>query len=127
MVYDIVTNPKGPALLATITGSVPSGDPPDLYAFQVVGNRLFALDTNSESVLAFNFDVAHSTLQPTGCVRATNRLLPLRHGRLAHGELIHLPINNPDMITVLDANLLAGGEPPLVTTIATGIWPNQVA
>jgi hypothetical protein len=31
------------------------------------------------------------------------------------------------MITVLDANLLAQGQQPLITNIATGIWPNQVA
>ncbi len=127
MVYDIVTNPKSPALLATITGSVPSGVPPYLYAFQVVGNRLFALDTNSESVLAFNFDVAHSNFSQLAAYGLPIDFYPYAMAVSPDGALIYLPINNPDMITVLDANLLAGGEPPLVTTIATGIWPNQVA
>ena len=125
LVFDISSNPKSPALLTTITGNVPGSGPPYLYAFQVVGNRLFALDTASESVLAFNFDVAHSDFSQLAVYRPPNFTYNLAVS--PDGALIYLPINNPDMITVLDANLLAGGQPPLITNIATGIWPYQVA
>jgi hypothetical protein len=108
-------------------GNVPGYGPPYLRAFQVVGNRLFALDWNSISVLAFNFDVAHSNFSqlatyqlPTGSYTYSLAVSP-------DGALVYLPIENPDMITVLDANLLAGGQSPLITNIATGIWPYQVA
>ena len=127
MVYDIVTNPKSPTLLATITGSVPSGVPPYFYSFQVVGNRLFALDTNSQSILAFNFDDVHLNFSQLAVYQLPSNAITYLFAVSPDGALIYFPINNPDMIMVLDANLLAGGLPPLITNIATGIWPYQVA
>lgn len=128
LVFDINGNPKSPTLLATITGSVFSGVPPYLYSFQVVGNRLFALDLDSGSVLAFNFDDVHSNFSQLAAYRITT--IDYSAVGLAvspDGALVYFANENPDMITVLDANLLAGGQPPLITNIATGITPYQVA
>ena len=127
VVYDISSNPKSPTLLATITGSVPDGSSPYFYGFQVIGNRLFALDINSGSILAFNFDIAHMNFSQLATYRITSDYYSAGLAVSPDGALIYLSNVNPDMITVLDANLLAGGEAPLITNIATGIWPGQVA
>jgi IPT/TIG domain len=127
MVYNIATNPKSPTLLATITGSVPSGVPPYLNSFQVVGNRLFALDTNSQSILAFNFDDVHLNFNQLAVYQLPSNATTYLFTVSPDGALIYLPIYNPDMVMVFDANLLAGGQPPFITNIATGIFPYQVA
>ena len=124
LVFDIDNYPEPPTLVATITGNVPGPYPPYLYYFQVVGNRLFALDTNSNSVLAFNF------VPPSNFSQLAAYQLPSAYGGLTvspDGALIYLPISNPDMITVLDANQLINGQAPLITNIATGVFPYQVA
>ena len=81
--------------------------------FQVVGNRLFALDINSGSVLAFNFDVAHSNFSQLAIYRLPSDYSTYNLAVSPDGALIYLPINNPDMITVLDANL--SGRRPAAT------------
>ena len=127
MVYNVATNPKSPTLLATITGSVPGGAAPWLYSYQVVGNRLFATDINSNSILAFNFDDVHLNFNQLAAYK-----LPITEAYdfmtvSPDGALIYLPVVNPDMIAVFDANLLVENQPPFITNIATGIYPYTVA
>jgi DNA-binding beta-propeller fold protein YncE len=127
MVYDIATNPKNPTLLATITGSVPGGITPYLNSFQVVGNRLFALDTNSQDILAFNFDDVHMNFDQLAVYKLPISLTDDLFTVSSDGALLYLPVINPDMVIVLDANLLVENQPPFITNIATGIYPFQVA
>lgn len=93
----------------------------------MVGNRLFALDSSSESVLAFNFDAVHSNFSQLATYRLPSTSSASNLAVSPDGALIYLPIGNPDMIAVLDANLLASNQPPLITNIATGILPYQIA
>ena len=103
-----------------------------------MNGRLFALDINQGLVMAFNFDRVGSDFTQLG-------VYALKGGALINlylvwqgiygvpylaaspdGAYLYIPIGGDDMITVLDANLLASGQPPLVTNIGTGRSPVAV-
>jgi len=120
-VLDISKQPTNPVLVATISSMSPSqpggASPLNLYSFQVVGKRLFALSGNW--VLAFNFDRANSNF-----ARLASYNLKYSGGALAvspDGALVYVSHPSQDMISVLDADKLATGQDPLITAI--GAFP----
>ena len=130
-VFDIGTTPMNPTLVATITGSaVPQAGLSASYYFssyQVVGNRLFALDVLQHAVVAFNFDRANQKFSQLGAFRVPGNNVGFSLAVSPDGALVYVPVTGDDAIAVLDANLLASGQLPLLTMIAAGRNPNQVA
>ena len=125
VVLDIGTNPKNPTLVTRITGTPLSGrvggpGPMFLYSYQVVGNRLFAMDFNNNLLVAFNFDRQHSNFSQLGAYQwngdfAFNPYIAVS----PDGALLYMPFGGDDLISVFDANLLASGQPPLITNLAS--------
>ena len=123
-VFDISTNPLNPTLLTTIQGKKPFY----FTGWQVVGNKLFALDEgNFGAVVVFNFDRRHldfRQLAQYSVGEAQN--LGQYLGVSPDGALIYVPNTGYDMIAVLDTNRLISGRPPLITNIGGFRGPFQV-
>ena len=122
-VLDIGANPKNPALVANIYGTPPGhvgGAGPFYFgSWQVVGNRLFALDFTQNAIVVFNFDRNTYNFDQ---LRA--HPLPYAAGTLAvtpDGGMIYVAYPYRDMIGVLDAGKLVNGQDPLITNI--GAFP----
>ncbi len=130
-ILDIGANPMQPVLLATITGTPPShaGGAGVFYfgSWQVVGNRIFALDYNQGAIVVFKYDRQNSDFsQLSTYVSPALRF----SGYLAvppYGNLLYVPLIGSDMIAVFDTNKLAGGQDPLITNIGAFRAPFQVA
>ncbi len=115
-VFDIGEDPTSPTLVTTIKGVLSNYF---LLSYQVVGTRLFALDGNSNMLLAFNFDRQHSNFTRLGGVffKADFAGTPSM-AMSPDGSLIYVPVSGDDMISVFDANKLATGQQPLITNLA---------
>ena|ERR1035441_1214933 len=126
-VFDIGANPENPMLVTTITGTPPAGSPPfAFYSWKVAAGRLFALDFTQNTLVAFNFDRAHSNFQQLNYYLAPLQYYTLFMAVSPDGKLIYIPISNYDFITVLDANALVNGQDPLITNIGAFVDPYQV-
>ncbi len=141
-VLDIATDPKHPTLVATLFGTTPQhlggAGRFNFVSYVVVNGHLFALDVNQDVIVAFNFDRSGSNYTQLSVYALQGN--PLTNLYLVSqgvygvpylaaspdGDYLYLPIGGDDMITVLDANLLAGGQPPLVTNLGTGRNPVAV-
>ena len=113
MVYDIATNPKSPALLATITGNVPRLWPTVLVFLSSGWQPAVCFGQQYRFCIGIQLRCGALQLQPTGVLYGARRFQPQTMAVSPDGAWVYLQNNNPDMITVLDANLLAGGQPPL--------------
>jgi hypothetical protein len=123
-----LSQPTNPTLVGTVNGSQPGSTAPMFFwSFQAVGNRLFAADSYSNAVLAFNFDPVHRdftqlgvTFVPAGRIGSFMAVTP-------DGALAYIAGLESESISVLDANALANGQPSLITVLANGTVPAQVA
>jgi len=116
VVLDISQDPKNPTVVATIKGT-PAGM--GLATFQVVGNRLFALDVNRRYLVAFNFDRQHGNFSQLGAYSWGGDIS--RYPYLAaspDGAFLYLGFAGDDTISVFDGNKLAAGQSPLITNLA---------
>jgi DNA-binding beta-propeller fold protein YncE len=126
-VFDISVNPKNPTLVTTITGTPPPGSPAfAFYSWKVAAGRLFALDYAQNAIVAFNFDRAHGNFSQLNYYLAPLQYYPGYLAVSPDGNLIYLPIENYDFISVLDANALVNGQDPLLTNIGAFVNPYQV-
>ena len=129
-VFDISVNPASPTLLATLYGALPPGQGGGgtlyLYTWKVVGNRLFAVESNFGAVLAFSLDRKNQDFSQTGYY-FDNRIQKFTPyiDVSPDGELLFLPIGGYDMLAVLDANKLFAGQAPFITNIGTFRTPLQ--
>jgi len=130
-VFDISGSRTNPTLVTTITGSTPAGlAAPSFGSYQVVGTRLFAYDNIQDLVESFNFDRSAPNFAQTGSFA-----IPGNHefgeGSLAltsDGSLLYAVLSTDDAVAVLDANLLASGNPsPLITKVGVGVAPGAIA
>jgi hypothetical protein len=127
-VFDIGQNPKNPTLVTTIKGIFAHSSL--FMSYQVVGNRLFALDVGDSMLFAFNFDRQHSNFSQLGAYVFQNNSSFGAGPYLAvspDGALIYVPAVGDDMISVFDANKLANRQPPLITNLASFHAPNVMA
>jgi hypothetical protein len=124
-VFDIGANPRSPVFVTAITGSVlvrQSTQLPDLFSFQATHDRLFALELSTQSVIAFNFDRAHSNFSQLGafcCLSGNNVNLSVS----PDGALVYAADTLFDSMTVLDGVKLANRQQSLVTKLATNSFP----
>jgi hypothetical protein len=141
-VLDISADPKHPTLVTTIAGTPPlhvgGTGQLNFVSYVVVNGHLFALDVNQGLVMAFNFDRVGSNFSQLGvyALKGNPFINPYLVSQGIYGvpylaaspdgAYLYVPIGGDDMITVLDANLLANGQPPLVTNIGTGRSPVAV-
>lgn len=126
-VFDIGANPLSPTLLTTIYGKAPHNKSFYFVSWRIVGNRLFALDANLGTVVAFNFDRRHLNFDQLGTY--TMEHPPSVYGYIdvsPDGKLIYLPVTGYDMISVLDADKLVRGHSSLITNIGAFRSPFQV-
>lgn len=130
-VLDISQNPLLPVTVATIAGTPPSslGTAGAFYfsSWQVIGNRLLALDAYSQGVMvAFNFDRTHSNFSQLGTYSfGSPQAVSSYIGVSPDGALIYVP--TADALAVLDANKLASGQNSLITNIGAFRAPRQAA
>jgi hypothetical protein len=126
-VFDISINPMKPTLLTTIYGKSPKTKPFYFVSWKVIGNRLFALDSNFGNVVAFNFDRHNLNFSQLGLYSVGHpQNLGYYIGVSPDGALIYVPIQGYDMLAVLDANKLVHGHSPLITNIGAFRGPVQV-
>ena len=122
-VLDIGTQPTHPVLVTSITGTPTShvgGTGPFYFvSYQVVGKRLFALDSTQNTIVAFNFD--RSAFNFSQLAAYSMGTYPGTLAVSPDGALIYVTYPYSDMISVLDANKLASGQSPLITSI--GAFP----
>lgn len=126
LVFDLSKNPKNPTLLASLKGTVANhASPLVLSTFQVAGNRLFAFDSKTNSVLTFTFDPVHMNFAQLGTftIKRSYDILTAS----PDAALVYLTSGATDQITVLDGNALANSQPPLITSVATGHYVNALA
>jgi len=122
--FDISTNPLNPTLLCTIKGKKPFY----FTGWQVVGNKLFALDGNFGAVVVFNFDRRRLDFKQLGQYSVGDaQNLGTYLGVSPDGALIYVPNMGYDMIAVLDTNNLISGRPPLITDIGAFRGPFQTS
>ena len=131
-VFDVGTNPKNPTLVTTIIGSAPNhvggsgfGFP---FSYQVVGNRLFALDIENQFLLAFNFDRQHGNFTQLGGAPAQGFFFGNPYIAVTpDGNLIYVPFGESDTVSVFDANKVASSQPALITNFASFHGPAVMA
>lgn len=125
-VFDIGQNPKNPTLVTTIKGIFAHYY--FFMSYQVVGNRLFALDLGSNMLFAFNFDRQHSNFSQLGAYVFQGNFSGNPYLAVSlDGALIYVPAGGDDMISVFDANKLANRQPPLITNLASFHAPSVMA
>ena len=118
-VFDIGGNPENPTLVTTIAGTPPGGEAPYYFeGYQVVGSHLFAYDGFGR-VVAFDFDRNVNNYQ-----QLSSYLYPGPIGGdsiyftvAPDGAYVYAQFTGDDAITVLDANALVNGQPPLLTRL----------
>jgi uncharacterized repeat protein (TIGR01451 family) len=138
LVFDIgTTNAANPALVATITGSTPSGlnplgqpfSSPMFSSFRVVGKDLFAFDGTQNIVEVFHFDRVTPNFS-----QISSFVVPGHQGLFSSGfaiapdgNLMYLALEEDDAMAVLSVpQLLVGGSSPLITTLRTGLDPSAI-
>jgi DNA-binding beta-propeller fold protein YncE len=131
-VFDISANPKNPTLVTNIVGTplqqVGGAIPLFFYSYQVVGNRLFALDLSEDLLVAFNFDRAHNNFSQLGAYHWRGDVSGNPYIAVSpDGGIIYVPFGGDDMVSVFDANLLAQGQQPFITNLAAFHQPDAVA
>jgi hypothetical protein len=131
-VFDIGANPKNPNLVTTISGMdsnhVGGGGPGLLFSYQVVGNRLFALDIENQFLLAFNFDRQHGNFTQLGASPAPGSFFGNPYiAASPDGNLIYVPFGESDTVSVFDANKVASSQPALITNFASFHGPAVMA
>jgi DNA-binding beta-propeller fold protein YncE len=92
---------------------------------QVAGNGLFAFEWNTLSIVAFNFDRANSDYRQLGSYSPNPSTYSFAVS--TDGKYVYMPEDSQDSVFVLDAVKLASGQAPLLTRLATGVFPNVVA
>ena len=125
-VFDIAgANRTNPTLVTTITGAPPAGLPSlSLDSYQVVGSRLFALDStpNVNVVEAFNFNRSAPNFSQLGSFVVPGNSFFAGLAVTPDGALLYVPLTDDDAVAAVDANLLASGSPnPLITKFAAGV------
>ena len=124
-VFDVGQNPKHPTLVTTIKGNLAHYF---FMSYQVVGNRLFALDLGSNMLFAFNFDRQHANFSQLGAYLFTGDFSGNPYLAVSpDGALIYVPLGGENMISVFDANKLANRQPPLITNLANFHAPSVMA
>jgi hypothetical protein len=131
-VFDVSgANATAPQLLATIAGvSAPqSGLTAPFYfsSFVVSNGILYALDPVQGAVVAFNFDRIGMHFEQLNAYRLGPLMVGQSLAISPDGALLYVPVTESDAIAVLDAHALATSQPPLVTYLASGLAPSQVA
>jgi hypothetical protein len=133
-----ISQPTNPRLVTTINGTPPAtvgGTPAfNFSTYQAVGNRLFAFDYVTSTVVAFNFDRTASdfTQLATYSIPATTSGVYGLYDKgtttvTPDGALVYVTNPNSDSITVLDAIKLAAGQDPFITNIGAFPGAFQVA
>jgi DNA-binding beta-propeller fold protein YncE len=123
-----LSQPTNPTLVGTVNGSLPNSTAPMYFwSFQAVGNRLFAADSYSNAVLAFNFDPVHRDFTQLGVALVPAGRIVSFMAVTPDGALAYIAGLESESISVLDANALANGQPSLITVLANGTVPAQVA
>jgi hypothetical protein len=119
-----LTDPLNPMRVGTITPTLPLGPNGYLGAFDLVGNRVFAVDGDSHIAYAFNFDPAtHSYAQLGSFAIPAVQLMSIDTITVSpDGGLLYVPLGDEDGVAVLDtARMVAGAPGVLLTKIHTGV------
>ncbi len=129
-VFDITGNPLNPTRITTIRGTSPrhvgGAGASFLFSYQVVGTRLFAMDTTNRMLYAFNFDRQHSNYAQLGAVRWQGNVVNPYLAVSPDGNLIYVPFAGDDVISIYNANRLASGQSAFVTNLANFHGPSAI-
>jgi hypothetical protein len=124
-VLNLAADPLSPARVATITPTPPPGATVIyLGALDLVGNRLFVVDSETHVAYVFNFDPVHSNFAQLGSFTFPAALLMSIDTITASpdGKLLYVPLADEDGVAVLDtAGIVAGVPGALLTKIRTGV------
>ena len=119
-VFDI-SNPISPKLLTQITPlPIPNFGFPQVFNYQVIGTKLYAIDLNGAAVV-FNFDRSKGDFRQRGYVAGSQS----GYSNFAFspdGSYIYLTDYYNDAVLVGDVGKLAGGDPS-VTSIRSPYTP----
>ncbi len=124
-VFDI-SNPTHPRSLAELTPvPVPGRGFPYVANYQVVGNKLYAIDTNGV-IVVFNFDRAAGDFRERGYYLLDPSSRVVAFAFSADGSNLYLADNLNDRVLVLATDKLASGKDAEVTTLRAPYGPDAL-
>jgi IPT/TIG domain len=121
-VFDI-SNPTNPKPVLTITPiPIPRWGFPQVVNYQVIGNKLYAIDLNG-AVVVFNFDRTKGDFRERGYVASDSKQGYSSYVFSPDGSYMYVADYFGDLVLVLDTSKLIGGKDPELTNVRSPYTP----